>query len=511
MGLRSERAPLAQKYYKKSSRSRYNYRVQRQMTIRWLLSLSLLAGWLAGLFGISANARAAQPDKSGLAQGDTVAAYDLILAMNMLRTSNGLPALVEDPIINAVAQATAETMAASQMSWHIGNVRGRLASAGYGGGGQVWATENFAVGNLSLDEIMVVWSDASHMLPATNPAYCNVGAGVAKSGNGRTYYILQAAYVGGKSCGEYTSSGSGNGEGGNPGSNRLSGISQLIVPVKVATPDADGKVFHEVQAGQSFWAIAIAYKITIKDLETWNNISRETKLQVGQRLFIPGKNTKGYATPTPVGMIQVSTPGPDGKVVHVVQPYQALIPIAEAYGVSVERILTLNNLQADWPLQIGQKLLIDPGWVTPSPTPRPLTPIEKLTPESDGKYYHTVQSGENLYWIAQLYEVSLNDLMTWNGLSAGSILRPDQKLLLQVTPPATETPTPGPATATPTSVPATHTPSPTPSPSRAVATTAVTANETNTGSARSPVIWFVSVGLVAGGLLLFVYSSRKKK
>jgi hypothetical protein len=32
-----------------------------------------------------------------------VTAFDLIIAMNTLRVSNGLPALVEDPIINAVA------------------------------------------------------------------------------------------------------------------------------------------------------------------------------------------------------------------------------------------------------------------------------------------------------------------------------------------------------------------------------------------------------------------------
>jgi LysM repeat protein len=74
------------------------------------------------------------------------------------------------------------------------------------------------------------------------------------------------------------------------------------MPVKIATPDADGKVYHEVQAGQSFWSIAIAYQITIHDLEVWNNLSRNTPLQAGQRLFIPGKDTAGYATPTPFGM-----------------------------------------------------------------------------------------------------------------------------------------------------------------------------------------------------------------
>src|SRR3990172_3613299 len=97
------------------------------------------------------------------APSDQVSAFELILAMNTLRVSYGLPALVEDPIVDAVAQSTAATMAANNMSWHIGDVRGRIAAAGYGNGGTVWATENFAVGNMGLDEIMAVLADPYHI------------------------------------------------------------------------------------------------------------------------------------------------------------------------------------------------------------------------------------------------------------------------------------------------------------------------------------------------------------
>src|SRR5574341_2694727 len=218
----------------------------------YLFILSLMVGFFNPVW----SASSASPHVIA-APASAVTAFDLIIAMNTLRISNGLPELKEDPIIDAVAQSTAEIMAANQMSSHLGDVRGRLASAGYGGGATVWATENFAVGsNYSIDEIMLVWSDAAHMIPAVNPAYCNIGAGVAKSSNGRTYYILQAAYTSAKSCGEYKSPG---GTTTQPGGS--TGVSQLIVPVKIATPDADGRVFHVVEAGQSFWAIAIAYKI----------------------------------------------------------------------------------------------------------------------------------------------------------------------------------------------------------------------------------------------------------
>ena len=407
-----------------------------QRFLGWWLLLALGLG----VFSPPPAAQAAPPQQ--------VSAFELILAMNTLRVSYGLPALIEDPIVNAVAQSTAATMAANNMSWHIGDVRGRLAGAGYGGGATVWATENFAVssGGMGIDEIMAAWADPDHMRPAVTPAYCHVGAGAAQAANGRIYYVLQAAYVAGQACGSASSpSSGGNPQPGAP-ANPVPGVSQLIIPVKIATPDPEGKIFHEVQAGQSYWSIAIAYQITIRDLEVWNNTSRDIPLRPGDRLFIPGKDTAGYATPTPRGMVLTQTPDADGKIIHEVQAYQTLITISTAYSVSMDRILLLNGLQADWPLQIGQKLLIDPGHVTPSPT---LSNIQKLTPEADGNYYHTVGSGETLSWIAGWYGVPLADLMSWNGLNNASIIRPEQKLMLRVTPPATATP------------PQTKTPSPT--------------------------------------------------
>jgi len=409
------------------------------MRFERLLNWIILVTFGVGLICLPQSAQADKPD---LAPPDQVSAYDLILAMNTLRVSFGLPALIEDPIVNAVAQSTAETMAVNNMSWHIGNVRGRIAAAGYGGGGTVWATENFAVssGGMGIDQIMAVWADPDHMRPAVNPAYCHIGAGVATA-NGKTYYILQAAYVSGQECGSYSSSG-GTGQ---PGTGQGS-VPQIIVPVMIATPDEEGRIYHVVQSGQSFWSIAIAYQITIQDLEIWNNLTRDIPLQSGQRLYIPGKDTAGYSTPTPIGMVVPAAPDADGRIVHEVQPYQALIIIADAYKVSVDRILTLNGLQADWPLQIGQKLLISPGNITPSPT---LSAVQRLTPDADGRYFHTVQSGETLSFIAGLYEVPLSDLMSWNGLNANSIIQPEQRLLLLVTPPPKPTLTPAPATTTP--------------------------------------------------------------
>ncbi len=96
----------------------------------------------------------------------SVSAYELIAAMNVLRMSYGLAPLIENAIINSVAQSTAQIMADQQLSWHIGNVAGRISAAGYGAGAKVYATENFAyAAGGTIDQIMLMWADYDHMRP----------------------------------------------------------------------------------------------------------------------------------------------------------------------------------------------------------------------------------------------------------------------------------------------------------------------------------------------------------
>ena len=218
-----------------------------------------------------------------------------------------------------------------------------------------------------------------------------------------------------------------------------------------------------------------------------------------------------------MGNVIVPTPVSQGRIVHVVQAYQNLSRIGEAYGVSVNRLVELNGITVETPLQVGQRLLIKGPDQTPTPTPLPLTPLQKLTPASDGKYYHTVTEGQTLVWIAGLYGISYSDLMAWNYLNASSLIYPGEKLLLQVTSPATATFTSLPPTETPLP---THTPSlsPTLSPTatRQLTSTAMIVNsgERLGGSFRDTWLWLSAVGVigVVGTVVAFLrLNSQKSK
>jgi len=205
---------------------------------------------------------------------------DLISLMNGMRVAYGLPALNINSILMSTAQQTSDTMAINDIHSHIGNVSGRVMAAGYGGGSTAWATENFAIGPMTIEQIQQVWADADHMIPVVGANYTDIGAGVTTL-NGRTWYIIHAAYSSGGTIVRNTAIP------GTSGTAVVPLVSQIIIPVETAMPKEDGSVIHEVQSGQALWSIAIAYNTKIEELIRLNNLSsKDPIIYIGQDLIV---------------------------------------------------------------------------------------------------------------------------------------------------------------------------------------------------------------------------------
>jgi LysM repeat protein len=218
-----------------------------------------------------------------------VGAQDLINLINGMRVAQGLPALTVNNILMATAQETSDIMAINDLHAHIGDVRGRVMAAGYGGGAIAWATENFAIGPMTIDQIQQVWADPDHMIPVVNANYKDIGAGVTTM-NGRVWYIIHAAYVSGGTYVQNTPIPGSTAEYSTPA------VSQIIIPVHTTTPNQEGAVVHDVQSGQALWSIAIAYGTKIEELVRLNNLSsKDPIIYVGQKLLI----FEAKFTPTP--------------------------------------------------------------------------------------------------------------------------------------------------------------------------------------------------------------------
>jgi len=92
------------------------------------------------------------------------------------------------------------------------------------------------------------------------------------------------------------------------------------------------------------------------------------------------------ATPNLIHAVQTAAPLDNGSVVHVVQPGQALVSIALAYGVKVADLRALNGIAANNnTLYVGEKLLIHPAFTatpSPSPTDTEAPPTRTLAPSN---------------------------------------------------------------------------------------------------------------------------------
>lgn len=297
--------------------------------------------------------------------GNNITAYDLIALVNNIRTSNGLPALEVSNILMSTAQSTAEIMAANRMGWHIGDVRGRIMAAGYGGGATAWATENFAIGPMSLEDLTWMWSDADHMIPMVKPAYQHIGAGVATAADGSIYYIVHAAYTSGSGAASTQPPGS-------TGVEPTAPAAQWIIPVVTATPAADGAVIHEVKMGQSLWSIAIAYNTHIVDILRFNLLSPEQQVVwVGQKLNIPvtPQPTLRQAQGTALGQAQGTVVGQTQGTAFGQAQGTASTPLAEPVATSTSSVTAV-------PLAEPVEAIATTASSTPSPVqaaPHPIT------------------------------------------------------------------------------------------------------------------------------------------
>jgi len=229
-------------------------------------------------------------------------ANDLIAEVNALRVANGLQPYAVSPILMGTAQAQADYMAAIGTVTHSGpggiGLTQRLLNAGYPLAGDLsqggFRAENITGGNKTAAQAVQGWTgDALHTNTMLSPNLTEIGAGVAKVGN--TYYMVI-------DCAQPTSSGQPQEY--TPGlDNSAVGTyapSNFIVPIIASTPDADGFVYHEVQYGQTLWAIAIEYGAKIDEIRALNNLGLGTDIYQGDKLLVKKDAPPPAVTVTPL-------------------------------------------------------------------------------------------------------------------------------------------------------------------------------------------------------------------
>jgi len=230
------------------------------------------------------------PQPAVMAQSTPPSPYDLIAAINSLRSANGLPALQTDGALMSAAQLHSQYQASIGSWTHTGsggsNETDRALAAGYGGGASVTCDEAVAVAQVATTAdyiVNVIWNDYQHRdLVLLNSRFTGIGAGAAVGSDGLVYYTVDNCTAGGG----YT--------GATPavtavarGSAAPSPSAEVIKTVVVVTPLENGSIIHIVEAGQTLWSIAAAYGQTADQLAMLNGLpTPNLVIYVGQKLLV---------------------------------------------------------------------------------------------------------------------------------------------------------------------------------------------------------------------------------
>ena len=126
-------------------------------------------------------------------------------------------------------------------------------------------------------------------------------------------------------------------------------------------------------------------------------------------------------------MLALAVPAVAQSATHLVQPGENLFRIAQQYGVDVNALAQANAISNTWQIFAGQTLVI-PGQIS---AVAPLDPVAETVPASTGApVYYTVQRGDQLTAIAQLYGLSPDQLAQLNGIVNPNLIYAGQQLIV---------------------------------------------------------------------------------
>jgi LysM repeat protein len=212
--------------------------------------------------------------------------------------------------------------------------------------------------------------------------------------------------------------------------------------LRIAPPRQQNQITHQVQPGETLFAISRRYQVTIAELQQWNNL-RDTNLELGRELtiFLP-ENGDAERTRPPIANVEPPAAEPEertpivrvgempaGNTFYNVRSGDTLYRIASEHSMTVAELRELNNLDSDM-LRVGQRLTVREVRAS---APSVAESAESSTPQGRFVQYR-VESGESLSSILRKFQMSERELRSLNPGADLSSISSGQRLTVLLPP-----------------------------------------------------------------------------
>jgi membrane-bound lytic murein transglycosylase D len=211
-------------------------------------------------------------------------------------------------------------------------------------------------------------------------------------------------------------------------------------------------VQYTVKSGESIGNIAKKFDMTVSELKSLNNLKKsyvrpkqkllvyaksKEKPQENQASVNSQKSPNGVRKDTSLvrkssSPLTNSTVAPENiPDVHVVKNGESLGLIASKYHCTIDQIKKWNNLTSD-KISVGQKLKINMApkqEVSGNKQDTNNIKSVKSSSQGSGKFtIYTIQSGDNLWEIADKFDVTVSQIKELNNITNTNRLKPGQKI-----------------------------------------------------------------------------------
>jgi membrane-bound lytic murein transglycosylase D len=225
---------------------------------------------------------------------------------------------------------------------------------------------------------------------------------------------------------------------------------RLLVPVDAAeglqdtilhlTPEQRMRVDHyTVRRGDTIATIALRYATKPDVIRELNDLGASDVPVIDAVLRVPSPNIQlpekamraAMLVDSPQRRLRRGRHRPD---IHVVRRGDTLYALAQRLGTDVQSLAQANGIKAGARLHAGQRLHFGGSTalvsdVSAGSARSIATSGAQSASEGGRRMTYIVRRGDTLYGIARLLQVTVTELMGWNGMSGEHSLRPGQTLV----------------------------------------------------------------------------------
>lgn len=185
-------------------------------------------------------------------------------------------------------------------------------------------------------------------------------------------------------------------------------FSTLGLPAKASTSEI------KIPAGATLLGLAAEYNTTVDKLKALNNLKSD-RIIAGKSLKVPGMSSSSSKS---------SNSSSGGTSSYKIKSGDTLSGIAKKHKMSLSDLLSQNNLSASDTIYPGKVLKVSGASGGGNGSARSISGSS----QGGGSSTYTVKSGDTLGGIAYSHNMSLSSLLSKNGMSASTVIRPGDKI-----------------------------------------------------------------------------------